>query len=400
MGLFQFWAKETKRPGPLPKCWPPAPHWQGQFSTQGSGLGAHANARLLRKCFPPLQRRGANPPLAELFWDRRSLRPQRAPEQPANEMEKQTKTPDTRPDAPPDYNLHVVAGSPGPAVPPSVGYPGGLPMGYYSTQQPTTFPLYQPTGSTHPIHCQPGKYATPSQLAPVTWMPVPTPMLNCPPGLEYLSQLDNIHVLQHFEPLELVTRFETSNRYDIKNNMDQMVYIVIEDINDFPINAYRTLRPFVLRVTDCTGREIMTMQRPFRCTCCCFCCPSARQELEVQCPPGTTIGFVAEHWNLCRAVYSIQNEKKENMMRVRGPCSTYGCGSDSVFEVKSLDGASNIGSIIRKWNGLLSTMGDADHFDIHFPLDLDVKMKAMIFGACFLIDFMYFERSPPQPSGR
>ncbi|XP_022357407.1 phospholipid scramblase 4-like [Enhydra lutris kenyoni] len=123
-------------------------------------------------------------------------------------------------------------------------------------------------------------------------------------------------------------------------------------------------------------------------------------QLEVQCPPGVTIGFVAEHWNLCRAVYSIQNEKKDNVMRVRGPCSTYGCGSDSVFEVKSLDGMSSIGSIIRKWNGLLSAMGDADHFEIHFPLDLDVKMKAMIFGACFLIDFMYFERSPPQHSSR
>jgi len=120
----------------------------------------------------------------------------------------------------------------------------------------------------------------------------------------------------------------------------------------------------------------------------------------VQCPPGVPIGFVAEHWNLCRAVYSLRNEKKENVMRVRGPCSTYGCGSDSVFEVKSLDGVSNIGSIIRKWNGLLSAMGNADHFEIHFPLDLDVKMKAMIFGACFLIDFMYFERSPSQHSSR
>lgn len=56
-------------------------------------------------------------------------------------------------------------------------------------------------------------------------------------------------------------------------------------------------------------------------------------QLEVQCPPGVTTGFVAEHWNLCRAVYSIQNEKRENVMGVRGPCSTYGCGSDSVFEV-------------------------------------------------------------------
>ncbi|XP_008051130.1 phospholipid scramblase 4 [Carlito syrichta] len=273
-------------------------------------------------------------------------------------------------------------------------------MGYYSPQQPSTFPLYQPIGGTSPIQYQPGKYPTPTQPVPIAWMPGPTPMPNCPPGLEYLAQLDNIHVLQHFEPLEMMTRFETNNRYDIKNNSNQMVYIVNEDTDDFTRNAYRTLRPFVLRVIDCMGREIMTMQRPFRCTCCCFCCPSARQELEVQCPPGVTIGFVAEHWNLCRAVYSIQNEKKENVMRVRGPCSTYGCGSDSVFEIKSLDGASNIGSIIRKWNGLLSAMADADHFDIHFPLDLDVKMKAMIFGACFLIDFMYFERSPPQRSSR
>lgn len=59
-----------------------------------------------------------------------------------------------------------------------------------------------------------------------------------------------------------------------------MVYIVTEDTDDFTRNAYRTLRPFVLRVTDFTGREIMTMQRPFRCTCCCFCCPSTRQEVR------------------------------------------------------------------------------------------------------------------------
>uniref|UniRef100_A0A452S4J4 Phospholipid scramblase n=1 Tax=Ursus americanus TaxID=9643 RepID=A0A452S4J4_URSAM len=220
------------------------------------------------------------------------------------------KSPDPRPDAPPDYSSHFIPGAPGLAVPPPAGYPGGLPVGYYSPQQPCAFPSYQLPGGIHPIQYQPGKYHMPNQPVPITWMPGPALMPNCPPGLEYLTQL------------------------------------------------------------------------------------------EVQCPPGVTIGFVAEHWNLCRAVYSLQSEKRENVMRVRGPCSTYGCGSDSVFEVKSLDGMSNVGSIIRKWNGLLSAMGDADHFEIHFPLDLDVKMKAMIFGACFLIDFMYFERSPPQNSSR
>ncbi|XP_006895183.1 PREDICTED: phospholipid scramblase 4 [Elephantulus edwardii] len=322
-----------------------------------------------------------------------------APEQQAREMKTESQEPKS--DAPPDYTPQVVPEPPGPVgnYPPA-NYPGGLPMAYYSPQQPNVFPMYQPTGHTQAIQYQPGKqpmqYPMQYQPALINWMPVPAPMLNCPPGLECLAQLDNIHVHQHLEPLQMVTGFETNNRYDVKNKWDQMVYLVNEDTDDFTRNAYRSLRPFVLRVVDSMGREIMRMQRPFKCSCCCFCCPSARQELEVQCPPGVPIGYVAEHWNLCRAVYSIQNEKKESVMSVYGPCSTYGCGSDSVFEINSLDGTHNIGNIIRKWNGLLSAMGQADHFDIQFPLDLDVKMKAMIFGACFLIDFMYFESSPPQ----
>lgn len=60
-----------------------------------------------------------------------------------------------------------------------------------------------------------------------------------------------------------------------------------------------------------------------------------RPQLEVQCPPGVTIGFVRDHWNLCRAVYSIQDARREAALRVRGPCSTYGCGADSVFQVRS-----------------------------------------------------------------
>ncbi|KAF3827201.1 hypothetical protein GH733_002687, partial [Mirounga leonina] len=155
--------------------------------------------------------------------------------------------------------------------------------GYYSLRQLSTFPSYQPTGGTHPIQYLPGRCPVLNQSAPTAWMPEPIPVPNCP-----------------------------------------------SDTDDFTRNAYRTLRPFVLRVTDCMGREIMTMQRPFRCTYCCLCCPSTRQELEVQYPPGVSTGFVAEHWNLLRAVNSIQHEKKENVIGVPGPCSTYGCGSDSV----------------------------------------------------------------------
>lgn len=53
-----------------------------------------------------------------------------------------------------------------------------------------------------------------------------------------------------------------------------------------------------------------------------------------------------------------------------------------------------MGKISKKWSGLAREyFTDADNFGISFPMDLDVKMKAVMLGACFLIDFMFFEKS-------
>lgn len=51
-----------------------------------------------------------------------------------------------------------------------------------------------------------------------------------------------------------------------------------------------------------------------------------------------------------------------------------------------MDEVSKIGKISKQWTGLLrEAFSDADNFGIQFPLDLDVKMKAVMIGACFLI---------------
>lgn len=45
-----------------------------------------------------------------------------------------------------------------------------------------------------------------------------------------------------------------------------------------------------------------------------------------------------------------------------------------------------VGKISKQWTGLVrEAFTDADNFGIQFPLDLDVKMKAVMLGACFLI---------------
>ena len=51
-------------------------------------------------------------------------------------------------------------------------------------------------------------------------------------------------------------------------------------------------RPFAMSITDNSGREVIHLERPLRCSAwCCFCC---LQEIEVQSPPGTVVGYVKQ----------------------------------------------------------------------------------------------------------
>ena len=52
----------------------------------------------------------------------------------------------------------------------------------------------------------------------------------------------------------------------------------------------------------------------------------------------------------------------------------------------SADGATKVGKVSKQWTGFVrEAFTDADNFGINFPIDLDVKMKAVLLGACFLI---------------
>ncbi|XP_078522633.1 phospholipid scramblase 1-like [Lissotriton helveticus] len=222
------------------------------------------------------------------------------------------------------------------------------------------------------------------------WMPTPVAPQNCPPGLEYLSQIDQILIHQQVELLEVLTGFETNNKYEIKNALGQRVYFAAEENDCCTRMCCGPARSFVISVIDNTGREVMKLQRPYRCSSCF--CPCCLQELEVQAPPGTTVGYVIQNWHPCLPKFTVQNEKKEGVLKIIGPCVTCSCCGDVNFEVKSLDESQDVGRISKQWSGFVKeAFTDADNFGIQFPMDLDVKIKAALLGACFLIDFMFFE---------
>ena len=97
-------------------------------------------------------------------------------------------------------------------------------MGYYGPHQPSTFPLYMQTGSICPIQYQPGKYPAPQLSAPVTWMPMPTPIPHCPPGLECLAQV------LHTNPNYFLRKYDWGSKKKRLDRVDEGNGSVMTDV--------------------------------------------------------------------------------------------------------------------------------------------------------------------------
>uniref|UniRef100_A0A8D2LEC1 Phospholipid scramblase n=1 Tax=Varanus komodoensis TaxID=61221 RepID=A0A8D2LEC1_VARKO len=191
--------------------------------------------------------------------------------------------------------------------------------------------------------------------------------------------------------------FEGKNRYEVRNTLGQPVFRAEEQSDCCTRHCCGSLRRFSLRLDDPAGREVLRMVRPLKCVSCWF--PCCLQELEVQCPPGTTIGFVQQTWHPFTPKFSIQNVEKETVLRVLGPCFACSCGGDVNFEVKTRDESRGVGRIAKQWSGLVQEVfTDTDNFGVQFPMDLDVKIKAVLLGACFLIVSLPTEERGHGPS--
>lgn len=247
-----------------------------------------------------------------------------------------------------------------------------------------------------PISQQPGVNYSGQSGTVVVQLPganvgqMPAAIPNCPPGLEYLTQIDQVIIKQKKELLEILTGCEFKNKYHVYNTVGQQIFFVQEDTDCLTRQCCGPLRPFDIKVTDNYEREVIRLVRPLRCQGCC--CPCCLQVLEVQSPPGQVIGYVKERWTCCYPKFDLENANEELLLTISGPLCPCKCCADVEFNIMSADGSTPVGKVSKQWMGAFTEMfTDADNFSVTFPMDLDVKAKAVVFGATFLIDFMFFE---------
>lgn len=245
---------------------------------------------------------------------------------------------------------------------------------------------------------QPGSYASPDQAPPVTSQDMIANPAG-PPGLEYLSQVDQLLIHQQVEILEVLTGWETANKYIVKNSLGQQVYFAGEESDACNRVCCGPSRGFLMHITDNAGNEIIRVQRVFKCCAGgCGCCVennTCRMEISVESPVGVVVGYTQQLNGCIRTRYVVMDANREPVFKIVGPpCSCHcNCFKDIKFKIYSLDESQELGTISKQWSGFgREFMTDANNFSVTFPLDLDVRMKAILFGTVFLVDFMHFEQ--------
>ena len=211
------------------------------------------------------------------------------------------------------------------------------------------------------------------------------------PGLERLAPLDRLLVQQQLEMFEVFTGWETNNRYTVRTAEDaEPLFRAVERTSCWLRWCCGRLRPFRLRVLDAQQRDVLQLSRPLRCQgCCCACC---QQRLEVY-ADGQLVGEVREQSSCLRPRLTVHRPAGEHVLTVSGPLCPSACCGDVQFAIQSADGTQQVGSITKRWGGLVKeVLTDADTLEVSFPVNLETSLKAALLGALFLIDFMFFER--------
>ncbi|XP_076807212.1 phospholipid scramblase 2-like isoform X2 [Clavelina lepadiformis] len=245
--------------------------------------------------------------------------------------------------------------------------------------------------------------ANPLPLKPIEqpqtgWMPIPT-VANCPPGLEYLTQLDQVLVHQEVSLIEVLLEWEAKNKYRLKNSVGQQCYFAAEESEVCMRQMCGSSRGFTMHITDNSGAEVIRVTRPFKCWAgCCWCANAdcCSYNIEIEAPVGQVIGRVRQSQSFWYNYFDVQDATGKNIFTIKGPCCVCPgpcCTCDFPFDIWTKETTpSVIGRVTKQWSGLTKELfTDATNFSVTFPIDLDVKMKAVLLGATFLIDMMFFE---------
>jgi len=195
--------------------------------------------------------------------------------------------------------------------------------------------------------------------------------------MEKLTAQDRLRVSQKKEWGEIVTGFETKNKYAVYDDNGQQLYFAAEQKGSLLVRLFlKANRPFYLAILDGNGSLTMSVKRPFR---------FMFHEATVKDDQGRVLGVIKKNFSIISKHYTLFDGKNNEIYTLKGPLL-----KPWTFNIRKR--GDTVGKITKKWSGLLKeSFSDADNFGIEFPANITNEVKAFLLGTVFLIDFVHFE---------
>ena len=186
----------------------------------------------------------------------------------------------------------------------------------------------------------------------------------------------NLLIKQKKEWGEILTGFETRNRYAITGEDGEEKYLAAEESGFLGRWFLGSLRPFTIHVLSPDGQSIFDIQRYFR---------FYFHKVDVRSAAGDTLGSIVRKFTLLRRHYEVLDAQGAVLFELFGPIL-----KPWTFFIRR--GEKEIGKITKKWSGLLKeAFTDADTFGLNVDADTKPEHVVLLLGAVFLIDFVHFE---------
>ncbi|KAM4687190.1 phospholipid scramblase 1-like [Rhinophrynus dorsalis] len=194
-----------------------------------------------------------------------------------------------------------------------------------------------------------------------------------PPGLEYLLQVDQVYVKQTRS-----SAFQTYCTYDLLTSDGRLMYRAEED--------RECCGPqFNVKVRNLQGHNVLYLLLPSS-----FC--SWETQMQVSSGNGMILGYIDKKWASLTSSFTILSSNGERMLKVHGPGWGSGFMSDVNYKVSMYDDSRVFAVITRVWRGIGREMISVnDHYNVKFPLDLDVSLKGLLVATAMYIDFLHYE---------
>ncbi len=203
--------------------------------------------------------------------------------------------------------------------------------------------------------------------------------------MQRLAEVETLLIRQKKEFTEIITGFETKNRYEISDQTGRHLFSAGEvEGSFFTRNFLKSSRPWKIQVLATDGALVLEMRRPFRWFF---------HEVGIFDAAGKQLGSVKREWSWLRRIYTVYDEIGDVSCELFGPLL-----KPWTFFIK-FNGIES-GAIRKKWSGLLKeVISDADHFGIEFPPETTPELRSVLLGAVFLIDFCHFENNNKKSNG-